>query len=64
MRAWGVVNNELNDMSKFSNLVWETLHDVLHQHAHDLLSFFVLGLDEALLHGSPGSTESMSESNH
>ena len=32
-----VIHDEFDNVVKFAYFVWKTLHDILHQHSHDLL---------------------------
>ena len=42
MRARSVINDKLDHMDELADFVREALHDVFHQHAHDLRSVAVL----------------------
>ncbi len=54
-----IVNNELHNVNEFAGLVGKALHDVFHQHSHDLLGFQVPRLNKTLLHGPPRSSKPM-----
>ena len=64
MGTWSVVNNELNDILKFSCLVGKTLHDVSDEHAHDFLSLDMSSFHEALFHRAPRGAKTATNSDH
>ena len=55
------VDDKFHDMGKVSDLVRETLHEVLGKHAHDLPSVLVLVLDQSDLHRAPPCVESLTK---
>ena len=61
MRAWSVIYDKLHHMGQLSYFIRKALHDVLHQHAHDPLSFLVLVLDKSRFHGTPRCVEPVAQ---